>query len=191
MDEQLIKQITGGDRVTARFLHKEFIEFRPQFKVFLAANNIPIINGQDDGIWRRIRLIPCTWQIPEDKRIQDFDLVLLQSEREGILNRLVGGCMQWQQMGLSDPQKVKNATSDYRSDMDVLGEFIRECCGTNPDHKIKHGDLYRIYQHWCIGSGEAPCGSRILTKMLEARGFRANKPHNRRTWHGIREQKLP
>ena len=122
--EPLIKQITGNDRITARFLYGEYFNFQPTFKVFMATNHKPS-KGADHGIWRRIKLIPFTTRIPEekqDKRLEEK----LASEVSGILNWLLEGVFRWRKEGLKAPPVVLAATDEYRCDMDVIGNFVKE-----------------------------------------------------------------
>ena len=184
LDEQVVKQLTGGDKVTARFLHQEHFEFRPQFKVFLAANQKPTIYGQDFAIWRRVKLIPFDVKIPPETRINNYERVLLE-EKEGILNWMVFGCLEWQRIGLADPEKVKMATEAYRSEMDVLEEFIDSCCMMADGLKTSHGILYAAYEGWCEESKEVPFKTRTFAKMLQSRGFNYTKVHHLKTWKGI------
>jgi putative DNA primase/helicase len=112
--ENLVKQLTGGDRISARFLHAEFFEFQPIFKIWLAANHKPVIRGTDNAIWERIRLIPFSVTIPEGER--DLHLAeKLAAEGPGILRWMVDGCRAWQHQGLCPPTEVRQATEDYRS----------------------------------------------------------------------------
>jgi putative DNA primase/helicase len=115
--EVLIKEMTGGDRISARFLHAEWFDFKPEFKIFLAANHKPVIRGTDHAIWRRIHLIPFNVQIPKPE--QDRDLPeKLKAELPGILNWALEGCQMWQLYGLEPPAEVQAATQDYREEMD-------------------------------------------------------------------------
>ncbi len=113
LNEPLVKQLTGGDRITARFLHAEFFEFAPQFKLFLAANHKPEIRGMDEGIWRRVRLIPFEVMIPTGQQDKSLGEKLL-TELPGILNWLIAGCLAWQRRWLQPPDRVVAATSSYR-----------------------------------------------------------------------------
>jgi putative DNA primase/helicase len=132
--EVLVKEMTGGDRITARFLHSEFFTFKPEFKIFLAANHKPVIRGTDHAIWRRIHLIPFNVQIP--KKEQDRELPeKLKAELPGILNWALEGCLMWQEHGLEPPQEVQTATEEYREEMDPLGDFLAECCTLLQDFK--------------------------------------------------------
>lgn len=125
--ESAIKQLTGGDRVAARFLHREYFEFRPTFKILLGTNHKPRIKGTDLAIWRRVKLIPFTETIPEDR--QDRKLPeKLRAEAPGILAWAVRGCLDWQREGLGIPDEVRTATQAYRQEEDIVGQFIAECC---------------------------------------------------------------
>ena len=122
LSEALIKQVTGEDEVTARFLYKELFTFKPQFKLWLATNHKPVIRGSEHAIWRRIRLIPFTVKIPEAEQDKTLGNKLL-SELPGILNWALEGCRLWQAEGLTAPAAVQAATQEYREEMDVLGDF--------------------------------------------------------------------
>ena len=126
-DEVLIKQLTGGDKITARFLHQEFFEFSPTFKIFIATNHKPNIIGTDEGIWRRVKLIPFDWQVPEEKKDEDL-INKLKSELSGILNWALEGYKNWKRDGLVVPDAVENATNEYRETEDLIGQFISERC---------------------------------------------------------------
>ena len=184
LDEQVVKQLTGGDKVTARFLHQEHFEFRPQFKVVLAANHRPTIYDQNLAIWRRIRLIPFDVTISDAARINNYERVLLE-EKQGILNWMVFGCLEWQQAGLATPERVKVATEEYRSEMDVLEDFLDSHCTVGDGLKVTHGILYAAYEGWCEESKEKPFKTRTFAKMMQSRGFSYTKPHNVRTWQRI------
>ena len=140
--------MTGGDTMTARFMRAEFFEFDPEFKIWLATNHKPTIRGTDYAIWRRIRLIPFTVTIPEAE--QDAALLdKLTAELPGILAWAVRGCLDWQTNGLGAPSEVTSATQEYRDEMDVLGEFLTDCCVLAPTRTARAKDLYAAYQKWC------------------------------------------
>jgi putative DNA primase/helicase len=123
--ETLIKKITGNDQMTARFLYGEFFNFTPTFKIFMATNHKPVIKGTDYGIWRRIKLIPFTTRIPEEKQDKHLELKL-REEASGILNWLLEGTARWKREGLKAPKAVLLATDEYREEMDVIGNFLKE-----------------------------------------------------------------
>lgn len=170
LSEVLIKKITGSDTVTARFLFREAFEFKPTFKVFLAANSKPTIRGQDNAIWRRIRLIPFEVTIPKEQ--QDKNLVQkLQAELPGILAWAIEGCRAWQSGGLQDPVEVLNATQSYREEMDVLAAFVAECCVTSTTAEATTKALYGKYLDWCGGNTEKPLSKNAFSTRLREKGF--------------------
>ena len=146
-DEGLIKQLTGGDKVTARKLYGEEFEFNPEFKLWLATNHKPIIRGTDDGIWRRMIVIPFNVQIPEHKVDKDLKYKL-QREASGILNWAVDGCLKWQREGLETPASIKESVKVYRSEMDVIEAFVEDCLVKDPDRTIPASQVYKIYKQW-------------------------------------------
>jgi putative DNA primase/helicase len=181
--EVQIKQLTGGDRIKARFMRKDFFEFQPTHKLFVAANHKPRVRGTDNGIWRRIRLIPFCVTIPEHAR--DKNLVKkLQAELPGILAWAVRGCLAWQKDGLGEPAEVKAATEAYREEMDALGEFFDDCCIVGPKVEAKAQDLYGAYVKWCETNGERPMGQRSFGMALRERGFKDRKS-GVKVWVGV------
>jgi putative DNA primase/helicase len=186
LDEALVKQLTGGDAVRARFLYSESFEFQPQFKLFLATNHKPIIRGTDHAIWRRIRFIPFMVTIPEaeqDKRLPEK----LFKELPGILRWAVEGCLAWQKHGLGVPEEVRSATEKYRNEMDVLGDFLADCCVLHPHGQAASKTLYETYENWCAQNGERPLSKNSLGMRLTERGLtqvRMGSAQNR-GWSGI------
>jgi putative DNA primase/helicase len=147
LNESLVKDLTGGDPITARYLRQEFFEYLPAFKLWMYGNHKPIVRGTDDGIWRRIKLIPFSVTIPEPER----DPVLLdklRAELPGILAWAVRGCMEWQQEGLRSPASVEAATAAYRKEQDVISAFLAECCLTGPGFHVTAGVLHTAYKNW-------------------------------------------
>jgi putative DNA primase/helicase len=172
--EALVKQLTGGDKITARHLYGEWFDFDPTFKLFLAVNHKPVIRGSDHAIWRRIRLVPFTVTIPPEKR--DKDLInKLKAELPGILRWAVEGCMLWQSEGLEPPDSVKAATGDYQSEMDVIGDFIAECCDVVPDAKTPFKDLFFKYSLWSSKDGNDSLDQNDFARALAERGFTSGK----------------
>ncbi|MGE0976225.1 phage/plasmid primase, P4 family [Bacillus cereus] len=174
LSEALVKQITGGEKMSARFLRQEYFEFTPEFKVFFTTNHKPIVKGSDEGIWRRIMLIPFTVTIPKDKI--DYDLPdKLAKEMPGVLRWAVEGCMKWQAEGLRAPEAVKAATAEYREDMDILAPFIDENCTVNSSVRIEAKLLYENYTKWCYQNNELELKNRAFYRQLEVRGFKKEK----------------
>ncbi|MGO9016909.1 MAG: phage/plasmid primase, P4 family [Syntrophobacteraceae bacterium] len=171
--ESLIKRLTGGDKISARFLHQEFFEFTPEFKIWLSTNHRPIIRGSDNAIWNRIHLVPFQVIIPKSEQIdRTLLLEILRQEWPGILKWAVEGCLLWQREGLLKPGEVECATDDYRADSDIIGGFISDCCILNPLAKCKTAELYGGYETWCNDNQEEPLKIRALGSVLEERGFK-------------------
>ena len=184
MAEAMLKQWTGGDTVSARFLHAEFFTFKPQFKIFLASNHKPIIRGQDTAIWERIYLIPFTVYIPPAERDKKLGWKLEQ-ESDGILRWAVEGCLKWQQEGLRPPDAVKAATEEYKNEMDMLSEFLTDCCIIQGNAKVSNTKLWSEYMDWCKENGEKyPLSRRDFKKNLLKRNVVYRKSIIR-FWEGI------
>lgn len=183
--EALVKQLTGGDTITARFLFREFFDFRPAFKLWLAANHKPTITGGDHGIWRRMRLVPFTVTIPEAER--DAKLTSkLAAELPGILAWAVRGWLAWRAAGLGLPPEVQAATASYRDEMDALGPFLDEATAAVDGARITAKELYEAYEAWCAANGERPRSQKGFAMSLRERGFEAVKGSKGvRCWSGL------
>ena len=154
LNESLVKQLTGGDKITARFLFGEEFEFKPQFKMWISTNHKPIISGTDNGIWRRIVLVPFTVKIPKEKIDRNL-AYKLRKEMPLIMKWAVDGCIMWQKEGLEKPQCIQQASDEYREEMDVLSKFVADCVeeGTSQD-RIKANELYEVYCNWANDNNE-------------------------------------
>ena len=182
--EALTKQLTGGDKIAARFLHGEWFEFTPAFKLLLATNHKPRIEGTDHAMWRRVRLIPFDVTIPESA--QDKTLPgKLEAERAGILRWAVEGCLAWQLEGLEPPKAVTEATDDYRDEMDTVGFFIDECCTRAPEAEVKAKRLYDRYSEWCSDQAERPVSRAEFGARLAEKGFTPGRTKTGRFWRGL------
>ncbi|WP_251638900.1 phage/plasmid primase, P4 family [Sporosarcina sp. NCCP-2716] len=185
LQESLVKTITGGEAILARFLRQEFFEFIPEFKVFFTTNHKPIIGGVDEGIWRRVKIIPFTLSLKpheRDKKLEEK----LSLEMPGILNWAIEGCLKWQQSGLKEPTIVTDATGSYKEDMDILAPFLNEICyidePKNEAIQIEAKELYNVYDNWCFKSGERTLGNRSFYRMLETKGFGKTKGTGNKTF---------
>jgi putative DNA primase/helicase len=184
MSESVVKQLTGGDTVSARFLFSEFFEFVPQFKLWLGTNHKPKVVGADDGIWRRIRLIPFTVQIPKEQQDKGLSKKL-KAEAAGILNWALEGLRQWQKMGLAEPDTVTDATSEYRADQDVLQHFVDARCKTGAGQRVKGAALYASYKQWAEIAGEFIMSDRDFGNAMSDRGYHRYHTKSERGWDGI------
>lgn len=178
--EGLVKELTGGDTIKARRMRENFWSFKPQHTAILVSNHKPEVRGTDNGIWRRLRLVPFVVTIPldqQDKRLAEK----LQAEACGILRWCVDGCLAWQREGLGEPAEVMAATADYREQMDVLAAFLADCCEVGPLYKVKAAELYAAYVKWCEGAGEKPKGNRVFGETMTEREFERRTSNG--TWY--------
>ena len=187
LDEALLKRLTGGDTVVARYLYGEYFEFVPSAKLWIATNHKPVIRGTDEAIWRRIPLIPFAVTIPERERDRDL-AANLRDELPGILNWALEGCLAWQQRrGLEPPDVVLGATAEYRREMDVLGTFLDECSVNDQAGEVSVKDLYEKYSEWCKESGEYKLAKNTFGTRLTERGIQKGKTGAKgHLWKGIR-----
>lgn len=184
LNESLVKDLTGGDTITARFMRAEFFDFKPVFKLWMFGNHKPVIRGTDKGIWRRIRLIPFEVTIPDeekDRRLPEK----LRAEMPGILAWAVRGCLEWQRIGLKPPTRIVQATSDYQAEMDILGNFISECCVIGNDEKCSAKELYQAYKTWATDCGEFVANQRRFGQGLSERGLERVRRGAGIWWYGI------
>lgn len=180
--EALIKELSGGDTLTARFLYSESFEYKPAFKLFLGANHKPVIRGTDYAIWRRIRLVPFAVTIPPEE--QDKQLPQkLQAELPGILAWAVRGCRDWQQSGLGAPAAVTEATTAYRAESDVLSAFLAECTVADPKGEVQAKLLFEAYKTWAEDNGEKPMTAQMFGRRLTERGLDKYKDRKNFTFY--------
>jgi putative DNA primase/helicase len=183
--EALLKRMTGEDTLVARLPYaKNSMEFKPQFKVWVAANHRPIVRGDDHAIWRRIHLIPFD-QTFEGKAEDKFLKQKLIAELPGILNWAIEGCLLWQKQGLVLPAQIREATLDYRDDMDLLAEWIESCCILRSDQKCSTSGLFNSYQGWCMANSVGPLDRRVFGRKLVSKGFTRVKSGGSRGYLGI------
>ena len=178
--------MTGDRTLTARFLFQEFFEFEPTFKVWLAANHKPAIRGTDDGIWRRIRLIPFTVTIPDEEK--DRHLVAkLKEELPGILWWAISGCLDWKSAELGICAEVRAATQKYRTEMDVLATFINDCCiNQGYNLTVPKTEMFSAYESWCEKNSEDKLSKKLFGVKMAERGMDDYKSGSVRFWKGIR-----
>jgi putative DNA primase/helicase len=183
--EALIKQLTGGDRIRGRKLYRDNSEFDPTHKIFLSTNAKPTIRGTDVGIWERIALVPFQvvyWDADKAENADREPDTLMQNkrlpeelaaEREGILAWLVRGFLAWRSEGLRQPEIVADETRAYRSEEDVIGQWVEECCDvTKPSAKTLHRILYACYTEWMRQQGDDDVVSpKAFGSILEQKGY--------------------
>jgi len=178
VNEGQIKQLTGNDIINARPLYSQGFTYKPEFKIWLSTNHKPYISGSDYGIWRRVHLIPFNVTFDESKR--DKNLAdKLKSEATGILNWIVKGAYKWYKEGLNPPKTIMDAVSEYRSEMDILADFLDTCTVTitnpNSTETVSHKDLYDCYLEYSRMNGQAPMSANLFGRKLTERGFKKYK----------------
>lgn len=175
LNESLIKDLTGGDKIRGRLLYQKSFEYYPVAKPFLYGNHKPAIRGTDEGIWRRPKLIPFRVTIPEPERDPKLP-EKLRAELPGILAWAVQGCLDWQSGGLRTPDEVKAATAEFRAEQDVLQAFVDDCCIESNLATVTAGELYRAYKAWCEQVNENTLSQRKLSQALDERGYSTKGP---------------
>lgn len=184
--EATVKQLTGGDTIRARRMRQDNFEFRPTWKLWMAANHRPVVRGTDHAIWRRIRLIPFTATLAPGQRDDHLGAKLI-AELPGILNWALEGCAAWQRNGLQPPAAIVAATGEYRQEQDHVGRFIEDLCDLDADVCVSAKDLRQAYETWCAENGERPWSARAMAPQLRERGCERVKAGrlNAYTWVGI------
>lgn len=178
-NEARVKELTGQDTISARFLFQEFFDYIPDFKFWIRSNDRPEIRGDDLGIWRRILCVPFDVKFTDEQKDKNLP-EKLRTELPGILNWALKGCREWQRIGLKPPQIVTNAVTNYKADMDVLGEWLGARCAIEPGAMVSSRALYVCYTQWCKSNGETPASHRKIGIALRRRGFeRLNYPDGR------------
>ena len=182
LNEGLLKQLSGEDPVTARRLYGDEFEFIPQFKLWMATNHRPLIRGTDDGIWRRIKMIPFTVQIPDEKK--DKHLAgKLRRELPGIFNWAIEGCRKYQESGLQEPRSVRGSTMEYRKDMDAIQQFIDECCEQSGECPAV--SLYSAYSDWAKRNHQYEMNNNVFGRKISER-YVKQKTRNGAVYIGIK-----
>jgi putative DNA primase/helicase len=169
--ESKLKNLTGGDKISARFMRQDFFEFFPQFKLFVAGNHRPAIRNIDEAMKRRLHLIPFTITVPPERRDKNLQQKLL-AERDGILAWAVQGCLDWQRHGrLSPPQRVVDATEEYFEAEDALGRWLDERCVREANAKSLTAELFNDWKPWAEAAGEFTGSQKRFADLLLNRGL--------------------
>ncbi|HEX3740047.1 MAG TPA: phage/plasmid primase, P4 family [Terriglobales bacterium] len=166
--EARLKQMTGGDKLTARYMHQNFFEFSPQFKVLIAGNHKPRLSSVDEAIRRRVHLVPFAITIPgaeRDPRLTEK----LKAEWPAILGWAIQGCLQWQKHGLQPPKTVLDATDEYLSNEDRIGMWLRERCIMGRNYSAGSSTAFHDYKAWCENMNEQTGSQRTFTQELLTR----------------------
>lgn len=179
LSEGGVKSLTGGEPIVARKLQQAPMEFQIVGKIVLSCNNRPSIRGGDDGIWRRILLVPWKVQIPPEEQREKGPALEAALEREapGILNWLIDGLSDYfERGGLDPPESVLAETLAYRTDSDVIGRFIAECCVKGEGARCDGVELYDAFKAWSKDEGmKEPLSANMVGRRLTDRGFAREK----------------
>lgn len=169
LDEAKVKDLTGGDAVSVRRMREDFWDLIPTHKLLISGNHKPHVQGDDLGIWRRIRLVP--WSVTVDIAAVDKDLpTKLRAELVGILRWAVMGCLEWARVGLAEPEAIQRATSEYREENDALREFLATYVVFGPSERCSRSELRDKYDAWCEETGQTPFGARKVGQRLREHG---------------------
>ena len=183
--EARIKQLTGGDTVSARFMRQDFFEYRPAFKLIIAGNHKPSLRSVDEAIRRRFHLIPFAVTIPPEERDRELT-EKLEAEWPGILAWLIEGAIRWQAEGLWQPQAVHDATEAYLSAEDAIAAWIDDKCEIEARAWSSSSELFASWSAWADAAGEQPGSQKRLTQTLESRGYHRHKMNRGQGLYGLR-----
>jgi len=169
--ESRIKALTGGDRISARFMRQDFFEFDPTFKIVIVGNHRPVLRNVDDALRRRLNFLPFVHKPPsKDLQLEEK----LRAEWPGILRWMVDGCLDWQENGLVRPAVVKEATDSYFGDQDLLAQWLDEMCDAEPGNPWKSATSAELFASWhtyAARAGEKPMSQKGFADTMEQRGF--------------------
>jgi putative DNA primase/helicase len=184
-NESRLNELTGGDRVAARFMRGDFFEFTPVFKLLIVGNHKPSLQSTNEAIRRRLHLLPFAVTIPPAHR--DTKLAeKLKAEWPGILRWLIEGCLEWQREGLNPPPEVRAATQDYLADEDLIGRWLEECTVRAAQDYTASAALYTSFKAWAEAAHEYVVSKKALTQALQEKGFRESRKATSRGFIGLR-----
>ena len=173
-NESVIKDLTGGDPISARFMRQDYFTFTPQFTLLVVGNHQPKIGAVDDAMRRRLLLIPFNASISPERKDTQLEAKLVE-EHGAILQWMIEGAVEWRQYGLDVPDRVTAATDDYLEAEDVLGQFIEEELIPDIQKDVQSSKVYERFQIWCEEHGIRAWSSHALTQALRERGLERKK----------------
>jgi P4 family phage/plasmid primase-like protien len=174
MNLSLLKRLTSRDRISARPLYQDPIEFTPTHTLILHTNYLPRLSSCDDGTKRRIAIAPFTMSIPPEKKIMDFAEVLVREEGPEILGWMIEGAVAFYKadMKLVKPKVVLDATAEYINGEDKIGRFLAECCEVAPELEQRSGKVFDAFKRWCAEANLYAGRANEFMRVLEQRGFK-------------------
>jgi P4 family phage/plasmid primase-like protien len=183
--ESFVKSLISGDSMPVRQLYAQQSQFTPTCKLIMAGNHKPVVRGNDNGIWRRIRLVPFNKTFTKKEK-DPFLLDKLKEEAPHILAWMIDGCIKWQKEGLANiPLVIDQATNEYRNDQDIVNRWLGECTDRKADHEETTKDLYASYRAWCDANGMPPVSSTVFGRRLREKGFTWRKSNSNNYWRGV------
>ncbi len=177
-----VKRLTGGDKIRARRMRQDNIEFAPSHTALMVTNHKPVVSGNDPALWRRLRIVPFDVTVPEP------DLGLperLSLELPAILAWIVAGYRDWQSHGLSEPEAVTSATDEYKASSDDLGRFIDESCLESPHMYVKARELFSVWSAWARDNGIDSGTEVAFAAVMAEKGFTKKRTNRGQTYQGI------
>ncbi len=187
-DESRVKELTGGDQITARFMHRDFFTFHPTHKLWLATNHRPTVSGDDTAVWDRLVVLPFEVSIPPEKRLLKREVdARIRSELSGIFRWAIEGAYLWFEGGLAIPDKVTEAGQEYRTEMDHIGRFLEHKCFQVAGAKCGASFLYNAYKEHCKKIGEKPVSQQVFGMQVTKKGFKKKRSgsHGEYIYHDL------
>ena len=184
--EARIKQMTGGDRISARFMRQDFFEFTPQFKLMIAGNHKPVLRNVDEAARRRFLIVPLEQKPAQPDRQLEEKLI---AEAPGILHWMIEGCLDWQANGLLKPPSVNTATQDYFSDQDLFEQWLEEECQCEKDNRYltaTSSELFTSWKQFAAGAGHPPGTRQSFGDQMARHGFQYTRDRRSRMFRGVR-----
>lgn len=187
--ESRIKQLTGGDKISARFMRQNFFTYKPEFKLTIIGNHKPVLRNVDDAARRRFNIVPFD-RTPArpDRQLEEK----LKAEWPGILRWMIEGCVDWQANGLVRPERVRTATDAYFNDQDLFGQWLEDECTVehgNPYRWETSADLFKRWSDYAKAAGEEPGTQKRMGENMARRGFEQKfkrvEGRMKRIWAGL------
>jgi putative DNA primase/helicase len=187
LDEVMTKQLAGREPIAARHLYGEFFSFLPSFTPWVRTNHKPIVTGEDDGIWRRIVILPFRRKFEKHEQDPYLESKLL-AERDGILRWMIEGAQRYYRDGLRLSPAMKREQATYRKESDLLGEFLEEKTVTDPQERVEQGQMYFDWKLWCEANGVYPGSKKTFTQRMAERGFTSAKSNGKHLYAGLKRR---
>jgi putative DNA primase/helicase len=184
--ETRIKQLTGGDEISARFMRQDFFDYSPQFKLFIAGNHKPGLRSVDKAMTRRMNIVPFAVTIPDAEKVKDLADILLADEGPGILQWAIDGCLDWRKNGLAPPAAVTNATANYLKTEDVLQSWLNERCVRDGTAATLSSLLFEDWKRWTEKRNEFAGSNKAFAQLLEGLDFEKSHSRDGARWKGLR-----